>query len=92
MHLALNSIMEGRTVITIAHRLSTMKAANKIAVLENGKVVEIDTFDNLMKKGKSGKFAQLVKRQQQSGEDRDGEGEEKSIEEKEDEIRASIDI
>lgn len=48
---ALNMQAErGSTIILIAHRLSTIRTADRIIVLENGKVVEIDTHDNLLKK------------------------------------------
>ncbi len=48
---ALNMQAErGSTIILIAHRLSTIRTADRIIVLENGKAVEIDTHDNLLKK------------------------------------------
>jgi len=46
---ALDSLMTGRTVICIAHRLSTIKKASKIAVLEDGKIVGLNTHENLLK-------------------------------------------
>ena len=46
---ALNHLMEHRTVFAIAHRLSTVKHADKIIVLEQGKIVESGTHDELMK-------------------------------------------
>ena len=45
------------TTIVIAHRLSTIKAMDKIVVLENGKVVEQGSFDNLI--AKNGSFAKM---------------------------------
>ncbi|XP_050533666.1 ATP-binding cassette sub-family B member 10, mitochondrial [Daktulosphaira vitifoliae] len=45
---ALQRVSKGRTVLTIAHRLSTIKNADKLAVLHNGKITELDTYDNLM--------------------------------------------
>ncbi|XP_063868346.1 ATP-binding cassette sub-family B member 10, mitochondrial-like [Scylla paramamosain] len=45
---ALERLMEGRTVIIIAHRLSTIKNANQIAVLDNGVVVELGSYSQLM--------------------------------------------
>lgn len=45
----LKEICEGRTVIIIAHRLSTLKEANKIMVIDNGNLIEYDTHEMLMK-------------------------------------------
>jgi len=50
-------LMKGRTVIMIAHRLSTVRGANRIIVLDNGIVVEDGTNDQLLEKG--GVYAQL---------------------------------
>ncbi|MCB9335131.1 MAG: ABC transporter ATP-binding protein [Flavobacteriales bacterium] len=47
---ALERLMEGRTSIVIAHRLSTIKNADKIMVLENGKIKESGTHKELMEK------------------------------------------
>lgn len=49
------------TRITIAHRLSTVRNANRIAVLEKGRFVESGDFESLM--AKNGAFAQLARRQ-----------------------------
>lgn len=45
---SLNRLMKGRTVIAIAHRLSTIEHADKVAVLEDGKIVEKGTYDELI--------------------------------------------
>lgn len=48
---ALNNLMEGKSSIIIAHRLSTIKKADKIIVMDKGKIVEIGTHDDLLSKG-----------------------------------------
>ncbi|MFA6955878.1 MAG: ABC transporter transmembrane domain-containing protein [Thermoanaerobaculia bacterium] len=45
---ALANLMEGRTTLVIAHRLSTVRRANKIVVLERGDIAEIGTHDELL--------------------------------------------
>jgi ATP-binding cassette, subfamily B, bacterial MsbA len=47
---ALQNLMSGRTVIVIAHRLSTVRRADRIAVLENGTVSDVGAHEDLMKK------------------------------------------
>ncbi|MDC6362606.1 MULTISPECIES: ABC transporter ATP-binding protein [Flavobacteriaceae] len=48
---ATDKITEGRTSIIIAHRLATIKKASKIIVMDQGKIVEIGTHKELLKKG-----------------------------------------
>ena len=55
---ALERLSEGRTTIAIAHRLSTVRDADQIVVLDRGRVVELGTYDELMARG--GRFAELV--------------------------------
>lgn len=54
---ALNGLMKGRTVLMIAHRLTTVKQADLICVLAGGKMVEMGTYDELLQKG--GLFSEL---------------------------------
>lgn len=54
---AMNELIKGRTTFIVAHRLSTIRDADKIVVLEQGKMVEFGTFDELM--SKKGKFYEL---------------------------------
>eukprot|EP00967_Tisochrysis_lutea_P032880 scaffold38946_cov41-Tisochrysis_lutea.AAC.1 len=53
-----------RTTVTVAHRLSTIRNADKIAVVNHGKVVEQGTHEELLHKGPSGLYYQLVAAQQ----------------------------
>jgi subfamily B ATP-binding cassette protein MsbA len=45
---ALSELMKGRTVLVIAHRLATVRHANRVVVVHNGRVVETGTHDELM--------------------------------------------
>ncbi|MBC7757126.1 MAG: ATP-binding cassette domain-containing protein [Bdellovibrio sp.] len=57
----LNAAMQGRTTLMIAHRLSTVQKANRIVVLENGKIIEIGSAAELKQQG--GLYARLAKLQ-----------------------------
>ncbi|XP_053464354.1 mitochondrial potassium channel ATP-binding subunit isoform X2 [Nycticebus coucang] len=62
---ALDRASTGRTVLVIAHRLSTVRAAHCIIVMANGSVWEAGTHDELLKKG--GLYAELIRRQALDG-------------------------
>ena len=61
----LNEFYKGRTVIVVAHRLSTVKNADQIIVLDNGKVVETGNHASLIEK--QGTYYNLVKNQLELG-------------------------
>jgi ABC-type multidrug transport system fused ATPase/permease subunit len=54
---ALHELMQGKTVIAIAHRLSTLREMDRIIVLDKGQIVEEGTHEQLLKKG--GIYAEL---------------------------------
>ena len=61
VQLGLRRAMEGRTVLVIAHRLATVQEANRIVVLEHGRIVDSGTHDDLMQRG--GRYRDLCERQ-----------------------------
>jgi ABC-type multidrug transport system fused ATPase/permease subunit len=58
---ALDRLMEGRTSFVIAHRLSTIVKANKIVVMEKGRIVELGSHTELLEQG--GNYAKLYAEQ-----------------------------
>ncbi|KAK6123132.1 hypothetical protein DH2020_043128 [Rehmannia glutinosa] len=60
---AMDSLMKGRTVLVIAHRLSTVKTADTVAVVSDGQIVESGSHDDLL--SKNGIYTALVRRQLQ---------------------------
>ena len=58
---AVDGLLAGRTTFVIAHRLSTVRHADKILVLEHGTVAELGTHDELIAKG--GRYAELMSHQ-----------------------------
>ena len=61
----MEKVTAGKTVVVVAHRLSTVKNADQIVVLESGEIVEKGTHDELI--GKKGKYFELVRNQLELG-------------------------
>ena len=57
VEIALAAVAAGRTVITIAHRLSTAQRADRVAVMEHGRLVEVASHDELVEQGE--RYARL---------------------------------
>ena len=58
---AIERLEEGRTVLCVAHRLSTLRNMDRIIVLEAGRIVESGSFDELLQR--DGVFAQMARKQ-----------------------------
>lgn len=61
---AISNLVKNKTVLIIAHRMRTVAGADKVVVLENGRVAQQGTPETLMKQG--GLYRHMVERQQQS--------------------------
>lgn len=61
VQVALEHLMEGRTTLVIAHRLATIRDADKILVLDGGRIIDQGTHDQLVAKG--GRYAELARLQ-----------------------------
>jgi ATP-binding cassette subfamily B protein len=64
---ALDNLVQGRTTIAIAHRLSTLRKADRLVVLDRGQVVEVGNHDALM--AREGAYFRLYQAQLRQGED-----------------------
>jgi len=69
---SLKAMGRGRTVITIAHRLSTVADADRIVVLEHGRIVEEGRHEDLLARG--GRYAAMWQRQSAEAEDEASDG------------------
>jgi len=58
INIALHNLFEGKTVIVVAHRLQTVKQADRILLLEQGKILEDGTHEQLVKK--NGKYKKML--------------------------------
>jgi ABC-type multidrug transport system fused ATPase/permease subunit len=58
---AIERLAENRTVVCVAHRLSTLAQMDRIIVLEEGRIVEEGTFKELLARG--GRFAEMARHQ-----------------------------
>jgi len=64
---AIDRLVAGRTTIAIAHRLSTLRRANRLVVLDHGRIVEMGTHDDLL--AAEGAYARLYYAQQKAAEE-----------------------
>jgi ATP-binding cassette subfamily B protein/subfamily B ATP-binding cassette protein MsbA len=58
IQLSLDDVLKGRTSFVIAHRLSTVRHADRILVMDGGRIVEIGNHETLLAKG--GRYQEMV--------------------------------
>lgn len=77
---ALDNLVKGRTTISIAHRLSTLRKADRLVVMDKGQIVEIGRHDDLLQK--NGAYARLYLAQSQLNDHTDPSGSERDDDDK----------